>query len=142
MIKFFTQAKVSRDFVACISIGAEKARNGLRNKFYVPAYDYYRKNLFFAFEFYLIERTMTDSKHISLKDLAQALGVSVPTVSRALKDSPEISQELRAKVKRLAKEMNYRPNPFAMSLRKNTPRIIGVIVPDLVSMKSATSKIW
>ena len=133
MIKFFTQAKVSRDFVACISIGAEKARNGLRNKFYVPAYDYYRKNLFFAFEFYLIERTMTDSKHISLKDLAQALGVSVPTVSRALKDSPEISQELRAKVKRLAKEMNYRPNPFAMSLRKNTPRIIGVIVPDLVT---------
>ena len=76
---------------------------------------------------------MTDSKHISLKDLAQALGVSVPTVSRALKDSPEISQELRAKVKRLAKEMNYRPNPFAMSLRKNTPRIIGVIVPDLVT---------
>ena len=76
---------------------------------------------------------MTDSKHISLKDLAQALGVSVPTVSRALKDSPEISQDLRAKVKRLAKEMNYRPNPFAMSLRKNTPRIIGVIVPDLVT---------
>lgn len=37
------------------------------------------------------------------------------------------------KVKRLAKEMNYRPNPFAMSLRKNTPRIIGVIVPDLVT---------
>ena len=72
-------------------------------------------------------------KHTSLKDLAQALGVSIPTVSRALKDSPEISRELCAKAKKLAKEMNYRPNPFAMSLRKNAPRIIGVIVPDIVT---------
>ena len=72
-------------------------------------------------------------KHTSLKDLAQALGVSIPTVSRALKDSPEISSELCAKAKKLAKEMNYRPNPFAMSLRKNTPRIIGVVVPDIVT---------
>ena len=58
-------------------------------------------------------------KHTSLKDLAQTLGVSIPTVSRALKDSPEISSELCVKAKKLAKEMNYRPNPFAMSLRKN-----------------------
>ena len=72
-------------------------------------------------------------KHTSLKDLAQALGVSIPTVSRALKDSPEISRELCTKAKELAKEMNYRPNPFAMSLRKNAPRIIGVIVPDIVT---------
>ena len=76
---------------------------------------------------------MTYQKHISLKDLALALGVSIPTVSRALKDSPEISRELCAKAKQLAKEMNYRPNPFAMSLRKNAPRIIGVIVPDIVT---------
>ena len=72
-------------------------------------------------------------KHTSLKDLAQALGVSIPTVSRALKDSSEISRELCAKAKELAKEMDYRPNPFAMSLRKNAPRIIGVIVPDIVT---------
>ena len=76
---------------------------------------------------------MENRKHTSLKDLAQALGVSIPTVSRALKDSPEISRELCAKAKKLAKEMNYRPNPFAMSLRKNAPRIIGVIVPDIVT---------
>ena len=57
---------------------------------------------------------MENRKHTSLKDLAQALGVSIPTVSRALKDSPEISRELCAKAKALAKEMNYRPNPFAM----------------------------
>ena len=76
---------------------------------------------------------MEYQRHTSLKDLAKALGVSIPTVSRALKDSPEISSELRTKVKKLAKEMNYRPNPFAMSLRKNTPRIIGVVVPDIVT---------
>ena len=76
---------------------------------------------------------MKNQKHTSLKDIAQALGVSIPTVSRALKDSPEISRELCIKAKELAKEMNYRPNPFAVSLRKNAPRIIGVIVPDIVT---------
>ena len=54
-------------------------------------------------------------KHTSLKDLAQALGVSIPTVSRALKDSPEISSELCAKAKKLAKEMNDK----MLSLRLN-----------------------
>ena len=42
---------------------------------------------------------MNNPKHTSLKDLAQRLGVSIPTVSRALKDSPEISRELCAKAK-------------------------------------------
>lgn len=77
--------------------------------------------------------SMKNQKHTSLKDIARTLGVSIPTVSRALKDSPEISRELCAKVKELAKEMNYRPNPFALSLRKNAPRIIGVVVPDIVT---------
>lgn len=76
---------------------------------------------------------MKNQRHTSLKDIAQTLGVSIPTVSRALKDSPEISRELCAKAKELAKEMNYRPNPFALSLRKNAPRIIGVVVPDIVT---------
>lgn len=53
----------------------------------------------------------------------------IPSAER----QPEISRELCAKAKKLAKEMNYRPNPFAMSLRKNAPRIIGVIVPDIVT---------
>ncbi len=76
---------------------------------------------------------MEHQKHTSLKDIAGLLGVSIPTVSRALKDSPEISRELCAKAKQLAKELNYRPNPFAISLRQNAPRIIGVIVPDIVT---------
>ena len=76
---------------------------------------------------------MENKRYISMKDIAQKLGVSVPTVSRALKNSPEISDELCEKVKTLAKKMNYIPNPFAMSLRRNAPRTIGVIVPDIVT---------
>ncbi len=76
---------------------------------------------------------MGNQKHTSLKDLAQALGVSIPTVSRALKDSPEISRQLCERAKKMAKDLNYRPNPFAMSLRRNSPRIIGVILPDIVT---------
>lgn len=76
---------------------------------------------------------MKDKAHVSLKDLAKELGVSISTVSRALKDSPEIGCELRERIKKLAKERNYHPNPFAMSLLKNSPRLIGIIVPDLVT---------
>lgn len=69
----------------------------------------------------------------SLKDLSRALGVSIATVSRALNNSHEVSEEMKEKVQALAREMNYRPNPFAQSLRKESPRIIGVVVPDLVT---------
>ena len=70
---------------------------------------------------------------ISLKDLAKELGVSIATVSRALRSSPEIGQDMQMKVKELAKRRNYRPNPFAQSLRKEAPRVIGVVVPNLVT---------
>ena len=54
---------------------------------------------------------MAANKHrTSLKDLAQELGVSIATVSRALRSSPEIGQDMQAKVKELAKRRNYRPN--------------------------------
>ncbi len=69
----------------------------------------------------------------SLKDLAQELNVSIATVSRALRNSSEIGEEMQKKVKELAKKMNYRPNPFAQSLRKEAPKIIGVVVPNLVT---------
>ena len=72
-------------------------------------------------------------RRTSLKDIAQVLGVSIATVSRALRDSPEIGKEMQAKVKALAREMNYRPNPFAQSLRKEAPKVIGVVMPNMVS---------
>ena len=69
----------------------------------------------------------------SLKDLANHLGVSIATVSRALRNSHEVGEDLKRKIQALAHEMNYRPNPFAQSLRKEAPRIIGVVVPNLVT---------
>ncbi len=72
-------------------------------------------------------------RRTSLKDLAQELGVSIATVSRALHSSPEIGKEMQQRVKDLAKRLNYRPNPFAQSLRKEAPRVIGVVVPNLVT---------
>ena len=73
------------------------------------------------------------NRHISLKDIARELNVSISTVSRALKDHPDISRGMKEKVKRLAAARNYSPNPLAMGLLKQETRMIGVIVPDLVT---------
>jgi DNA-binding LacI/PurR family transcriptional regulator len=70
---------------------------------------------------------------ISLKDLADELGISISTVSRALKNNPMISPELTQKIKELAIKMNYIPNPLAMGLLRQQTKMIGVIVPDLVT---------
>jgi len=72
-------------------------------------------------------------RHVSLKDLALEIGVSISTVSRALNNHPDISPEMTKKVQKLAAEMNYTPNPLAMGLLKQATRMIGVIVPDLVT---------
>lgn len=72
-------------------------------------------------------------RRISLKDLATELHVSIATVSRALHGSHEVSEAMRSKVQQLAKKRNYHPNPFAQSLRKDVPHVIGVIVPNLVT---------
>ena len=72
-------------------------------------------------------------RRTSLKDLADKLGVSIATVSRALRNSHEVGEEMTQKVKIVAKALNYRPNPFAQSLRKEAPKVIGVIVPNLVT---------
>ena len=72
-------------------------------------------------------------RRTSLKDLAERLGVSIATVSRALRNSHEVGEEMKKKVQELARELNYRPNPFAQSLRKEAPKIIGVVLPNLVT---------
>ncbi len=75
----------------------------------------------------------TRKRHISLKDIATELKVSISTVSRALKDHPNISPEVKERVKKLAEAWDYRPNPLAMGLLRQNTRTIGVIVPDLVT---------
>ena len=69
-----------------------------------------------------------------MKDIAREFNTSVATVSRALKDSPRISEEKRRAIQQYAKEHNFFPNFLAESLRNSKvmqPRIIGVIVPEL-----------
>ncbi|MCB0851513.1 MAG: LacI family DNA-binding transcriptional regulator [Bacteroidetes bacterium] len=72
-------------------------------------------------------------KQITLADLAKELGISTATVSRALKDYPDISAETKRKVLELAKKLHYRPNSIAAGLRKRESRVIGVIIPEIVN---------
>ena len=73
------------------------------------------------------------ARRTSLKEMAEQLGVSIATVSRALRNSHEVGEEMRTRVQELAKKLNYRPNPFAQSLRQQKPKVIGVVVPNLVT---------
>ena len=75
-----------------------------------------------------------ESTSITMKDIARELGVSVATVSRALKDSPRISTKQKERIKTFAREHNFYPNLTAEKLRHNRVRpsnIIGVIIPQI-----------
>ncbi|HEX9825069.1 MAG TPA: LacI family DNA-binding transcriptional regulator [Flavobacteriaceae bacterium] len=71
-------------------------------------------------------------RKITLKQIARELDVSISTVSKALKDSLEISQDTREKVQAFAKLYNYRPNNIALSLKNRKTKNIGVIIPEIV----------
>lgn len=68
---------------------------------------------------------------MTIKDIAKILNISASTVSRALKNHPDISEETKAAVRRVAESVNYRPNTLALSLRKAKTNIIGVVVPEM-----------
>lgn len=70
--------------------------------------------------------------HITIKDIAKMLGVSPSTVSRALKDHPDISEETRNLVKTFAEKVKYRPNALALSLRKQKTNTLGLVIPEIV----------
>jgi LacI family repressor for deo operon, udp, cdd, tsx, nupC, and nupG len=65
---------------------------------------------------------------VSIKDIAQAAGVSHSTVSRALSDSPLVKTETKARVQRLAQEMGYTPDAIARGLVTRQTRTVGVVV--------------
>jgi LacI family transcriptional regulator len=69
---------------------------------------------------------------VRMKDIANALNVSVVTVSKALRNHDDISQETRAKVLRLMEEMNYRPNLAARALVTGRSYIVGFVLPGLL----------
>jgi len=70
---------------------------------------------------------------INIKKLASELNLSTATVSRALRDSHEISSETKARVLEMAKKLNYEPNPSASNLRGQKSKTIAVIVPEIAN---------
>ncbi len=69
---------------------------------------------------------------ITIKDIARELNISPSTVSRALKNHPDISQETKNEVNEYARKHNYKPNALALSLRLSRNNTIGVIVPEII----------
>ena len=70
-------------------------------------------------------------KSITIKDIARELGISVSTVSRALQNHPDISEQTKELVRNCAKRLNYKPNIMASNLRTSKNTTIGVILPEL-----------
>lgn len=75
---------------------------------------------------------MASKSKMTIKDIAQVLGVSISTVSRALRDNPDISLKTREMVKNYAREHHYKPNALAMNLRTSHSKTVGVIIPQFV----------
>ena len=69
----------------------------------------------------------------TLKQIAKELNVSVSTVSKALNDSPEISEQTKIKIKEYAKLKNYKPNVIGLNLKNRKTKTIGVIIPNILN---------
>lgn len=77
-------------------------------------------------------------RKVTLKQIAKELDVSISTVSKSLRDSPEISEDTRLKVQAFAKLFNYKPNNIALSLKNKKTKTIGIIIPEIVHHFFAT----
>lgn len=71
-------------------------------------------------------------KETTLKQIAETLGISITTVSKALKNYPDVSKKTRNAVLELASSLNYTPNSFAVNLRTKESKTIGLIIPEVV----------
>lgn len=71
-------------------------------------------------------------KATTLKEIASLLGISITTVSKALKDYPDVSAKTKKAVRELAEQLNFTPNSFAVNLRTKESKTIGLIIPEVV----------
>lgn len=76
---------------------------------------------------------MSAGSSTTLKKISEHLNVSISTVSRALKDHPDVSPDTKKRVKELALLLDYEPNAFAVNLRKKHSNLFAVIVPEINS---------
>ena len=70
-------------------------------------------------------------KPATIKDIARELGISISTVSRVLRDKPDVNSETRQQVLQMAEQLDYQPNQVALSLVTKQTHTLGVIVPNL-----------
>ncbi|ANL45392.1 ribose operon regulator RbsR [Rhizobium phaseoli] len=70
---------------------------------------------------------------VGIRDVAKLAGVSTGTVSRVLNDHPSVTDELRARVRRIIDDLGYMPDPSARSMRSKVSRLIGIVIPDLTN---------
>jgi LacI family transcriptional regulator len=70
--------------------------------------------------------------NVTMKDIAQEIGISIGTVSKVLRDHPDISPENRERVRERVRDLDYRPNLTARALVTGRTHTIGLVVPDLV----------
>jgi LacI family transcriptional regulator len=70
---------------------------------------------------------------VNIKMLAERLQLSISTVSRALRDSYEISETTKNRVRDMALELNYQANPYASSLRKHRSKTVAVVIPEITN---------
>jgi len=73
--------------------------------------------------------SIANMKHTTIFDIAKKLKLSASTVSRALSDHPDVKDETKERVRKAAHELQYSPDPIALSLKKSQSKTIGVIVP-------------
>ncbi len=92
----------------------------------------------FAHVIFLVQATRIDNEflivakdRVSIKDIADAAGVTHPTVSRALNNSTLISEPTRTRIQRIAREMGYTPDAVAQSLQTRRTHIIGLVVASI-----------
>lgn len=89
----------------------------------------------FVFKLYTIDNDkvyLYYMKPATLKQIAEQLNISISTVSKALKDYPDVSKKTKDLVNELAKDLNYKPNAFALNLRNKESKTIGLIIPEIV----------
>ncbi len=81
---------------------------------------------------------MSNTKDVTIYDIAEALNISPATVSRGLKDHPGIRKDTKKKILEMARKMGYQHNTFASNLRRKRTNTIGLIVPRLNSYFMST----
>lgn len=94
----------------------------------------FHENVFDLYIYIIFSLTLyyCQMKPVTLKEIAEILGISITTVSKALKDYPDVSKKTKRLVKETAATLNYKPNAFAVNLRTSESKTIGIIIPEVV----------